>query len=179
MRMIRFIADIIGINIVLFQEHATLGPVQKIIFSPDTGEVLALFVHDPIEKKNRIIQPAGIKRMAGDVIVADGYDALTDVADVIRIKEAVDINAAILKEKAYTESGQFLGHVVNASIQTIGWRLDRIYVNPPLGLKFLTSELIIPAKKIVRIEKKKIYVADDYAKVKVPKLVPLPKPILE
>lgn len=177
--MVRFTTDIIGAQILLFQEHATLGPIKRLIFSPETGEVLGLVVYDPIQKKEAILQPASIKKLAGDIIIADGYDALSAASDLIRVEEALRVDPQIVKERVYTESGQFLGKVVGATIETISWKLNRLYVNPPLGLGLLAKELLIPAKKIVKIEKKQIIVTDDYARIKGTKAVSVPTPVLD
>jgi uncharacterized protein YrrD len=177
--MIRFTTDIVGAQILLFQEQATLGPVKRIVFSSESLDVLGLLAYDPILKKEVVLLPRNIKKMIQDIIVADGYDTLGDPQDVIRIHEAMREDIQVIKEVVVTESGQKLGRVTTATIDTLSWKISRLYVNPPLGLKGLTKELLIPAKKIVKIEKKQIIVSDDFATVKGIKTVPVPKPILD
>jgi uncharacterized protein YrrD len=177
--MIVFTADVIGAEILLFQEHALLGKVSDIIFNPENGKVLGLYCFDPILKTKRVIVPSEIKRFSNHRILIEGYDSLSDPEDMIRIKEAEKVNAKIIKETVFTESGQKLGKVTGATIDTRSWELNRLYVNSAMGLQFLAKELIIPAKKIVKIDKKEIIVTDDYAKVKRFSAAPVPKPIPE
>ena len=65
-----------------------MGPVKRIVFSPDNGDILGLFAYDPIQKKEVVLSAANIKKMVGAIIVADGYDSLSDPKDIIRIDEA-------------------------------------------------------------------------------------------
>lgn len=176
MHMILFHSDILGSSVLLFQENATVGPVKKLIFASENGAILGFVLFDPIQKKEVILQPQSIKQMVENVIIADGYDALADPKDVIRVKDALKEDVGIIKERVVTESGQVLGRVVNATFDTISWKLNRLYINPPLGLKVLAKELILPAKKIVKIDKKQITVTDDYAKVRAVKPLTVAKP---
>lgn len=158
--MIRFLADIRNAEILLFQEHARLGKALDTIISVEDGSVLGFLVFDPIQKQKGIIPMSEVRKYTGGVIVVNGYDSITNPADVIRLKDAIEVGAKITGEQVVTESGQKVGKVASAAIDTKGWRLARLYVEPPFGLKFLARELLIPAKQIVKIEKKKIIVRD-------------------
>jgi sporulation protein YlmC with PRC-barrel domain len=177
--MVKFISDIVGSEIILFQEHAKLGKVLDLVFDPDSGKVLGLYCYDPILKKHRVIVPSEIKKYIRSTLLVEGYDSLADPSDMIRLQEALKINAKIVKEKVYTESGQKVGKVTAATINTTSWSLDRLYVGAQLGLKNFGTELIIPAAKIVAIESKKIFVMDDYAKVRRFSTLAAPKPAVE
>ena len=165
--MIRFTTDIIGAEILLKAENARLGPVLDLVFSPDDGSVLAFVCYDPIAKRRRVFAPAAVRRLVEDRILIDGYDSLVDAEDLIRLREAKKVGAKIIGEKVITESGQKLGKVATATVRTDVWRLERLYVDPA---NFLASQLLIPAAKIIKIEKKIIYVTDEYARIRAPRV---------
>ena len=160
--MVKFITDILGLEIVLFQEKARLGKVSDLIFSADNGSVLGLICFDPIRKKKRVLVTSEIKKVSGGIILVNGYDSIEDVGDVIRLNKAMQDNVKIIGAKVITVSGQYVGRVNDATIDLTHFRLSRLYVDPPLGINFFAQATLIPAKKIVRIEKKKIIISDNF-----------------
>lgn len=166
-------------EILLFQEQAKLGDVLDLVFSPDDGSVLGILVHDPILKKTRFIVSTEIRRVVGGRILASGYDSMEDVDDLIRVKEAIAVGAKILGETVETQGGQRLGRVSAATVDMAAWRLSRLYVDSFFGVSIISKQLLIPANKIIRIEKKKIIVGDDFAKARHSAVAPVVGPALD
>lgn len=163
--MIRFITDIIGSQVLLFQEKAHVGPAREVIISPDDGSFLGIVVFDPIGKKNMVVPAGEIKGSGKEFLLICDYDSLTEMDDVVKIKAALQINPKIIGARVETMSGQHLGKVKDATIDFKLMCLERLYVAPASIIQFLAKDLIIPAKKIIRIEKEKIIVSDEFVTV--------------
>lgn len=164
--MVKFFTDLIGSNVLLFQEKAQVGPAADVIIDPENGAFLGISVLDPVEKKKKVIPASEIKGVGDKFILARDFKSLTEIEDVIRVKKTLDEKIEILGSKVETESGQKLGKVENATIDLKLLCLEKIYVNPPLSISFLSKQLIIPSSKIIEIQKKKIIVTDEFAKEK-------------
>jgi sporulation protein YlmC with PRC-barrel domain len=163
--MIRFISDIIGSSVLLFQEKAHVGPVREVIISPDDGSFLGIVIFDPIERKKMVVPATEIKGSGKEFLLIKDYDSLTEPDDVVKIKAALEINPKIISSRVETMSGQHLGKVNDATIDFKIMCLERLYVAPASLIQFLAKDLIIPAKKIIRIEKDKIIVSDEFVTV--------------
>jgi sporulation protein YlmC with PRC-barrel domain len=176
--MIRFIRDIIGSQVLLFQEKAHVGPAREVIVSPDDGSFLGIVVFDPINRKNMVVPAVEIKGSGKDFLLICDYDSLTEPDDVVKIKAALEINPKIVGAKVETMSGQYLGKVSDATIDFKLMCLERLYVAPASFIQFLAKDLIIPAKKIIRIEKEKIIVSDEFVteSAKKPAIAAIPVP---
>lgn len=164
--MVKFFTDIIGSRVLLFQERAQIGPAADVIIDPADGAFLGISVLDSVEKRKKVIPASEIKGFGTGFVLARDFKSLTEIDDVVRIKKVIEDDVNILGAKVETESGQKLGKVENATIDLKLLALEKLYVNPPLSISFLSTQLIIPSAKIIEIQKKKIIVGDEFAKVK-------------
>lgn len=126
---------------------------------------MGFFVLGVLDKEN-IIPTNEIKAMGSGFVVAKDQNSLSEVNDVVKIKEALKVRAKIIGEKVFTESDQYLGRVNDGTVDVTSYTLERIYVNPPLSLKRMTKQIMIPAKKIIEIKKDKIIVSDEFVRSK-------------
>lgn len=177
--MIRMISDIVGSNVILFQEKAKAGEVKELIIDCKDGAFLGLTVFDPIKRKDQVIPSSEITGTGKGFIMARDYNSLSEYDDVVKIKESLLNNPKIIGAKVETESGQKLGKVTDATIDFRLLSLERLFVASSSLVSFLSSDLIIPAKKIIEIKKNKIIVSDKYLKVPSKKVAKLALPALD
>jgi len=173
LRMIKFFGKIIGLPVVLDEEKARAGEVEKIIISPEDGAFLGFLVFDPIEKKPKVVPSVEIKAITPNFALIKNFASITEIDDVVRIKNALTVNPDIIGSKVYTDSGTYLGRVNEATLSITKMELERIYVSAPFSISLLSQDLIIPLSKITKIESKKIYVQDGTVKTKAQKKVQL------
>lgn len=164
--MVKFFTDIIGSTVLLFQERAQIGPAADVIVDPVDGAFLGISVLDSVEKRKKVVPASEIKGFGPGFILIRDFKSLTEIEDVVRIKKVIEEDIKIIGSRVETESGQKLGKVENATIDLKLLALERLYVNPPLSISFLSTQLIIPSAKIIEIQKKRIIISDEFAKAK-------------
>jgi sporulation protein YlmC with PRC-barrel domain len=170
--MVKLISELQGAQIILFQENAKVGEVQEVVISPDDGAFLGITLIDPIEKKPKVIPAIEIKGFGSGLVLVKGLESLTEFDDVIKVKKALELGAKIIGERVETESGQNLGKVTDATINFELVALEKLYVSANPLLSFIAKDLLVPAKKIVEIQKKKIIVTDEFVKNTEAKVAP-------
>lgn len=158
----------------LFQEGAQLGSVKEVIINPANGNFLGFAVK--AMGKEMVVPTNEIKMIGSGFVMVRDFNSITDPKDVVRIKETLDFGAKILGEGVQTECGQKLGKVNNATLNLKTMALDKLYVSGKLSIRVIAKELLISAEKIVEIKKDLIIVSDDFAKVRKPRVVPVPMP---
>jgi uncharacterized protein YrrD len=174
--MVRFISDIIGSQVLLFQERAHVGPAKEVIIDPNDGSFLGIVVFDPIERKKKVVPASEIKGSGKNFLLIKDYDSISEPEDVIKIQSALEINPKIIDARVETQSGQYLGKVGDA---TVNFKMMCLYVHPNSFIKFLAKDLIIPAKKIIEIQKNRIIVSDEFVTIRETKAaisaIPIPE----
>jgi sporulation protein YlmC with PRC-barrel domain len=172
--VIKLLSKIIEANILLRQEHAQLGPVTGYLISPDNGDFLGVFCFDPVEGADKFIPFAEINGFGDSILMARGYDSLIFAGEIARNTEALRVAPRIIGQKVKTKSGKRIGRVTDATINLKTGKLDKIFVSAFPLLALVTTDRIIPAKKIVEITKKIIFIADDAERVKSGNLAKIP-----
>lgn len=168
--MIKFLSDLIGANVVLYQEQAKVGPISDVVFSPADGALLGFFCLDPVSGLEKVVPSNEIQSFHQGYVVISGYDSMSMPNEVIRIEQALAEKPKIIGARVYTQSGQYLGKVHEATINLDFLCLDHLYVNPPFSFSFLAKDLLISAKKIVEFQHNKIIVSDELIKLTEPKV---------
>lgn len=137
------------------------GPVARVfdlILDPVNGTFVALSVH-PFLKK--VVGMRDIISWYPKVVIRD-VDCIVDPDEVMRIKEVLDKGyAPFLDNTVVTESGKKLGKVYDYLFDIdAGILLKMMVAKNFLGLVH-TSERVIPASDIIRVEADCIIVKDD------------------
>lgn len=162
--MIKLASQIVNANIILFQEKAKLGTVKEVVIDPNDGGFLGILVDDPLSKKTKSIPASEIKGMGSGFVMVKDLGSLSDLDEVIKIQKAIEYGAKIFGEKVETELGQKLGKVEDFTVSLKYLSLDKLYVSAGKYISIFAKELIIENSKIVKIEKNKIIVSDEFVK---------------
>lgn len=165
--MLKFLSELVGLKILLFQEKAVYGPVTGYLINHEDGKLVGLFTRSPLDKKEKFIQSTEIKGVGDDFVLIDSVTTPSDPAEIIKLRELLEVHPLILGETVKTESGRRVGRVKDAAISLRSLRIEKLYINSWGSLKALTKEIILPAKNIVRIEKKVIFVTDLEGRAKI------------
>lgn len=153
--------EIIGLPIRDRATKGLLGRVADIVVNPDDGKVLALFTN---AARSLIVPTVDVLRMTREEIFVEDHEALTPPEHIVRIQEVVQTRVAILKNRVFTLSRQFLGTVIEFEIETNGWVVAKIEVAKTI-LNIPTQKKLIDAREIVRITKNEITVQDAVVKI--------------
>ncbi|MDD3481172.1 MAG: PRC-barrel domain-containing protein [Patescibacteria group bacterium] len=161
--MVKFISKIKGSQIILFQERARLGTVTDVLIDPKDGSFVGLSVEVPGDGM-RYIPTSEIKGYGTGMVMINDLGSLSAADDVIRIKKVLPEKPEIVGARVYTEEGAYIGKVNDATINVELNALERLYIGGRTLFDIFSSDRIIAAKNIVRIEKKKIVIAGSGAK---------------
>lgn len=164
--MYKFIGDITDSEIILFQEKVRIGKISDLIFDISSAKLLGFFVSQYNSKDIKVVSISDVKGFGNGLVMVNDMNSLSDVDDIVKIKNAVIDNPEIIGSRVETESGQKLGKVANATINLTDYYLEKLYVDPGLSIKFLTNQLIITRNNIIKIKKKTIIVSDEYLRIK-------------
>jgi uncharacterized protein YrrD len=140
----------------------TLGISSAIIIDPETGKLLGILLRSKyFWQTSKVIAFSDIYKINSEIILVKDDQSLTNLESIVRIKKVVDQKIYILGSQVMTESGQKLGKTENFVINADLGILAKIYVEGFLNKDYFKGTRVIPANKIISIERKKIVVTDD------------------
>lgn len=184
---------LVNLNVSLYNKHmyVLVSKLESLpVMSLQTGETIATidrpvidvgslkvaaYLCDRLPRGHQLmLMVQDIRQIAGDCIIIDSEDELTDANDVVRLQEILRQNFSPLDKTVVTELGQKLGSVEDFTVNLEDSRIQKLYIRQPLFRSWVNSSLIIDRTQIVDVTPKQITVRD--AGTKVPVLAPEPTP---
>ncbi len=112
-------------------------------------------------QRTKVIVPADIVEYAPEMIVVQSQNAVIVPEEVAGLAELLDKHLELIGFRAETKSGKLLGAVSDVVFDTITSTIQQYYIQSLSIVGTITSNLILPANRVVRIEKRKIVFPDD------------------
>jgi len=152
-------SQIIGTSVAI-EELGRVARVTDLLIDTQTGKIACFFVNTG---KMQIITPNNILFFGQAIIIGD-MDDIIDAHDIVRVNEVIKKDIRLLKSKVQTQKGEILGTVHNFIVDVKFFGLTTIIVYKSFFGLFKTSNLLISARDIVKIEKGLITVKNKCAK---------------
>lgn len=149
-------SKLIRLPIGALDSQSRIGSVQNVIIDPKNGELLGFFVKkDGLLLPTEVLSTKDVSEFDINGLVTKNEDNFVGLKDVITIKEVVKKNIKIIGANAFTESGDKIGRVFDLLINTEQLLVVKYYI------KGFFEDKIIPAEKVIKIDKKGITFSDD------------------
>ncbi len=133
------------------------------IINPDNLKIEGFFCK--VGRKQLILISQDIRDVLPQGIVVNDEDVLTDAEELVRLKNIIQINFALIDKHVETTSGHKLGKVGDYAIETNSMIIKKLYITQSLFRNFSGGNLGIDRTQIVEVTDKKIVVHDLDAKV--------------
>lgn len=102
----------------------------------------------------------------------DHEEDLSDTNDLIRLKEAIDINYQLIGKKVITQRKNNLGKVSDFVVDDASWKIVKLYVSRPAWKSLTNSALTIHRNMVISVGNQAIVVKDATADEKKPVVAP-------
>jgi len=160
--MEKFYSNIVGAHVGEHDTRRSITTVKDVVVDPENGKLLAFIVD---LRRHLIVAPIDIVFWT-DRILISGHDAIIEAEEVMKVDIVLKKKTKIFKARVETDSGKYLGQVIDFSIGDKDFMLKKLFVAKGfLGL-FHYENRIIPWKHIIEILPEKIIVKDDLQTVK-------------
>ena len=101
-----------------------------------------------------------IREIAAEGIIVDSEDSLVDPSDLHRIEDILDLNFHLVNKNVITESGNKLGKVENFAIDSVSYRIEKIYARPTITKTLSSSDYIISRRQLAGVNQREVIVKD-------------------
>lgn len=159
--MERLYTNILGTPV--FEDDGTrpITTVKDLLVDPETSKTLAFIVD---KSKNLVVMPIDIVSF-GDVIRINTHDSIIEAHEVLRIEQVQQKQIYIFNNRVETEEGEYLGRVIDFSLDFTTYELKKIYVAKVILGMFRYGTRVFTVRNIVEILPKKIVVKGGPEKV--------------
>ena len=155
----------IGLPIVT-NHGQTMGRVTDIVLNTETGKVVGFLVSGGGRK---VVSPIDILSWDSAIFI-HGEEDVVEIEDVHQVKNALEKNIGIMRKRVVTAGGDYLGRVMDFSIENKFFTLTKLAVSKIVLGFIYTSRKIINAREIVEIKKDVIVVKNLLEPIKMKKL---------
>lgn len=159
--MIVIYSKLVGLPVFEIKTQKKLGQVKELVFNKSNFAINGILIRaSSFLSKENAISASDIVEVSSQAILVNDEDALMNLNDSIRLKNAVKEGQYGIGQQVVTKSGNKIGRVIDLYISTDAMTVIKFLV------KGLLSERIIFAHTIVEIKKRKIVIKDDFEAIK-------------
>ncbi len=166
---LRRITDIHQLPVLDLETGEMLGEIVSWVVSPIQQKLVAFTLTKfGAWQKMKVVVPSDIVEYAPKMIVVQSQTAVIAPDEIAGLTELLDNRMELTGFRAETETGKLLGVVSDFVFDTIGSTIQQYYVQSPTILGTLNSDWVLPANRILRIEKNRLVFPDDILTVTKP-----------
>jgi uncharacterized protein YrrD len=147
--------QIIGHGLVALETRELIGKVDRLIFDPTNGRLLALAISPKgLFRPKMLLAVSDIIGIEPGFVLTRQSDDLVEPKELVRAFAVMKDKTPIIRQTAQTESGQKLGEINDLLLDTEAWVITKYYVH------HILSERIFVAEDVREITKKAIVFFD-------------------
>lgn len=147
------------VPVMSLQNGAKLGLAQRPIIDPRKLQIIAYYASGPRITSTSVIHTADIREYGPLGFIVDGADSIMELdEDLVRLKEVVGFNFSLLGKMVVDDKKHKLGKVVEYTVETEGFFVQKIHVGQSVMKNLTNSNLIIHRSQIIELTDKVIVV---------------------
>ncbi len=160
-----------NLSIISLLNGQVVSTVSGPIVNPDKLEVVAVYcLNGAWRKRSSVVMTRDIREIAREGLVIDSLEDIEDASEIVRLKAVIDRHYSPMGANVVTESGHKLGKVEDYTIETLSYKIQKLYLKQSLLKNLLLNSLVIDRSQIVDVTPSAIIVKDSTV------AVPLKKP---
>lgn len=148
-------SDLLRLPVASVETNSRVGSIHTMLIDTDKSLVIGFLISLGLFSKPKYLSISDIASIDREGIVIKSLAMLVAPHEVVRAKKIIDDGIKILRQLVHTESGRRIGKVNDILIDTQSGTITKYYVHGIL------SDRIIPAEKIITIDKKGLVVEDE------------------
>ena len=162
--MLKFYSELRGWEVASLRSQAKLAKVQDFLFDPRNGRIPAVIVLPKgvigLPRGSALLPAEAILGWQEGMVFIQDEEAITPPEDLVRLKDLVDGHFSLIGVRVLTESGKKIGTVEDYSVETKLLSINKLVVRRQLWWFFSFQE-VIPLKRVVSMEPKRVVIKDD------------------
>jgi len=142
-------------------DNENLGRIKTLIIDPEKGRLLAVLVAKGNFGPRKFLSILDMIDFNLDTVFVRNSDVLMKREELVRANEILIKKIQILKIKAFTKKGDYLGKVDDVLIDTNTGMIEKFYIGHSFLVNLWSKGIIVPKNKVLKITKDKLIVSNE------------------
>lgn len=156
--MLQLSTSLLKRSVMSLRTGEVIATTESAIINPKNLKIEGFFCNDRLAKRAPVLVTQDIRDLIPQGFVVNDYDVLSEVTDLVRLQEIIDLNFQLIGKPVITVNKQRLGKVEDFSADTQTLYVQKIYVGQSLFKSLRSSQLGVDRSQIVEITNKHIVV---------------------
>ena len=162
--MLQLSTSLLNKKVLSLRTGTAVATVTAPIINPNNLKIEGFYCQDSFSKDILVLLYQDIRDILADGYVVNDHDVLADPEELVRLKDILDLDFALVGKQVVTTSKEKIGKVSDYATETQTMFVQKIYVSQSI-LKSLTGgSLSIDRTQIQEITPRRIIVNDIYKK---------------
>ena len=153
--------ELLGNKVQALEDGAYLGTIRTLIIDPKNGRLLAALVGKGNFGGRKFLPILDMIDFSLDKVYVKNEGVLLEPKDLVRANEILIKRIQVLRMKAFTKKGEYLGRVDDVLFDTNTGMIEKFYIGHNIFMNFFYRGIIVPKSRIEKITKKKVIVCND------------------
>lgn len=162
--MLKLYESIPGISILSLRTGSPIATVIRPLINPNNLYIEGWYVQNKRKKQPLVVLSRAIRDVLPQGFVVNDHDDLTEMEDLVRLKEIMELNFELLGKRVTSSSGKTYGKVNDFALETSSFYIQKIYVGQSLVKNLSGGTLSIDRSQIIEITNRRIIVEEPTVK---------------
>jgi sporulation protein YlmC with PRC-barrel domain len=158
--MLQLSASLINRPVLSLRTGGTVAETIKAIINPNNLKIEGFYCQDRLSNETLVLLAQDIRDFIKQGIVVNDHDALTDPAELVRLKKVLELNFDLPGKTVYTISKEKVGKVQDFACDSETLYIQKLYVGQSILKSLGTGQLSVDRTQIVEITSKKIIIQE-------------------
>lgn len=137
-----------------------IAQVKGPIINPDNLKIEGFYCEDTSTKNKVILLYQDIRDVLPQGFVVNDLDALSDPAELVRLKDVLELGFELLGKPVETLSKDKIGKVSDYAYETTTMHIQKLYISQSILKSLTTGSLSIDRNQIHEITPKRVIIND-------------------
>ena len=137
-----------------------VASVGRPIINPDNLKIEGFYCEDIFNKTQLVLLYQDIREMLPQGFVVDDIDVLSAPAELIRLKDVMELNFELIGKPVETHSREKVGKVNDYATEIETMYVQKIYVSRSVFKSLTTGQLSIDRSNIIEVTNRRIIIND-------------------
>lgn len=145
-------SQLTNVPVMSLQTGSALGTAQDPIIDPRKLQIIAYYVQGPRIQTTSVLHTSDIREFGPLGFIVNGADSIMELDDdLVRLQEVINFNFTLLGKYVIDENKKRLGKVIEYTIESEGFTIQKLHVSQSLVKNFSNSNIIIHRSQVIEI----------------------------
>jgi sporulation protein YlmC with PRC-barrel domain len=147
-------------NVMSLRTGTPVAAITRPIINPNNLKIEGFFCQDTFNKGELVLLYQDIRELLPQGFVVDDHDVLADPAELVRLKELMELNFQLINMQVITSSKQKIGKVADFATEIETMFIQKLYVSQSVFKSFSNGQLSVDRNQIIEINDSRILIND-------------------